>query len=156
MKAIHVVAATLAAGATVAGAAGAAPPAKDTSFGSFTFEDTATCPGITITQHNEERDTTLEFSATRVAIQRHGVATLSANGKALTSNFSAKIFIDDPDTVKVVGTVYNIQVPGSGSVLLDAGNVIFDFETGDVIHLAGPHQQLSGDVAPLCDYLADP
>jgi hypothetical protein len=47
-------------------------------------------------------------------------------------------------------------VPGSGSVLLDAGNVIFGLETGDVIHLAGPHQQLSGDVAALCDYLADP
>jgi hypothetical protein len=155
MKAIHVVAATLAAAATVAGAARAAPPAKDTSFGSFTFEDTTTCPGITITQHNEERDTTLEFSPTRLEIQRHGVATLTANGKTLTSNFSAQIFIDS-NTVKVVGTVYNIQVPGAGSVVMDAGNVGFDFETGEVLYVHGPHQQLSGDVAALCGYLADP
>jgi hypothetical protein len=156
MKVMHILAALLAVAATVAGAARAAPPAKDTSFDSFTFEDTSTCPGITITQHNEERDTVLEFSATRLAIQRHGVATLSANGKTLTSNFSAKIFIDEPNTVRVVGTVYNIQVPGAGNVLLDAGNVAFDFETGETLYVHGPHQQFSGDVAALCGYLADP
>ena len=156
MKTIHLLAATLAVAATVAGAATAATPEKDTSFGSFTFEDTTTCPGITITQHNEERDTVLEFSASRLAVQRHGVATLSANGKTLTSNFSAKIFIDDPNTVNVVGTVYNIQVPGAGAVLLDAGNIGFDFDTGAVLYVHGPHQQFSGDVAALCDYLADP
>lgn len=156
MKTIHLLAATLAVAATVAGAATAASPAKDTFFDSFTFEDTSTCPGITITQHNEERDTVVEFSATRLAIQRHGVATLSANGKTLTSNFSAKIFIDDPNTVKVVGTVYNVQVPGAGSVLLDAGNIGFDFDTGEVLYIHGPHEQFSGDVAELCGYLADP
>ena len=156
MKTIHLLAATLAVAATVAGAATAASPAKDTFFDSFTFEDTSTCPGITITQHNEERDTVVEFSATRLAIQRHGVATLSANGKTLTSNFSAKVFIDDPNTVKVVGTVYNVQVPGAGSVLLDAGNIGFDFDTGEVLYIHGPHEQFSGDVAELCGYLADP
>jgi hypothetical protein len=156
MKAIYALVATLALAVTAAGAASAAPPTKDTSFNSFTFEDTGTCPGITITQHNEERDTSIEFSATRLLIQRHGVATIAANGKTLTSNFSAQIFIDDPNTVKVVGTVYNIQVPGAGSVLLDAGNVSFDFETGEVLYVNGPHQQLSGDVAALCGYLADP
>jgi len=156
MKTIHLLAATLAVAASVAGAATAASPAKDTFFDSFTFEDTSTCPGITITQHNEERDTVVEFSATRLAIQRHGVATLSANGKTLTSNFSAKIFFDVPNSVKVVGTVYNIQVPSAGNVLLDAGNIAFDFETGDLLYVHGPHQQFSGDVGALCGYLADP
>jgi hypothetical protein len=156
MKTIHLLAATLAVAASVAGAATAAPPAKDTFSDSFTFEDTSTCPGITITQHNEERDTVVDFSATRTTIQRHGVATLSANGKTLTSNFSAKIFFDVPNSVKVVGTVYDIQVPGAGNVLLDAGNIAFDFETGQLLYVHGPHQQFSGDVAALCGYLADP
>jgi hypothetical protein len=156
MRTIHILAATLAVASTVAGAATAAPPAKDTFSDSFSFEDTSTCPGITITQHNEERDTIVDFSATRTTIQRHGVATLSANGKTLTSNFSAKIFFDVPNSVKVVGTVYNIQVPGAGNVLLDAGNISFDFETGELLYLHGPHQQFSGDVAALCGYLADP
>jgi hypothetical protein len=156
MRTIHILAAALAVASTVAGTATAAPPAKDTFSDSFSFEDTSTCPGITITQHNEERDTVVEFSATRLAIQRHGVATFSANGKTLTSNFSAKIFFDVPNSVKVVGTVYNIQVPGAGNVLLDAGNIAFDFETGDLLYVHGPHQQFSGDVGALCGYLADP
>ena len=141
----------------VVSSAAAAPPAKSTSFQSFTFEDSSTCPGITITQHNEERDTFIEFSPTSLRIQRHGVATLTANGKVLTSNFSAMIFIEETTTlVRVVGTVYNVQVPGRGNVLLDAGNIVMDVSTDPptVVHTAGPHQQFSGDVAGLCDYLS--
>jgi hypothetical protein len=133
----------------------AAPPDKVTVSSSFGFADTTTCPGTTIMQWNEERDTIIEFADGVVHIQRHGIATLEANGKTLTSNFSAKIFLD-ATTVKVVGTVYNIQVPGGGNLLLDAGNVVVDVSTGSptVLHLAGPHQQFSGDVAGLCAYLA--
>jgi hypothetical protein len=140
--------------AFIASAASAAPPEKDVFFDSFSFEDTWTCLGITIVQSNEERDTVIEFSATRLWIQRQGVATLTANGKKLTSNFSAMILIDlDVERVKVVGTVYNIQVPGAGNVLLDAGSVVFDDSTGSIVRIGGPHQQLTGDVGALCSYL---
>ena len=145
--------------ATGAAAAWANPPVKVVFFDSFTFDDTWTCPGITITQHNEERDTIVEFSPTKLQIQRLGVATLTANGKTLTSNFSAKIFLDPTTTeVKVVGTVYNVQVPGRGNMLLDAGNIVIDVSTDPptIVHIGGPHQQFSGDVAELCGYLAAP
>jgi hypothetical protein len=145
--------------ATGAAAAWANPPVKVVFFDSFTFDDTWTCPGITITQHNEERDTIVEFSPTKLQIQRLGVATLTANGKTLTSNFSAKIFLDPTTTeVKVVGTVYNVQVPGRGNMLLDAGNIVIDVSTDPptIVHVGGPHQQFSGDVAELCGYLAAP
>ncbi|HEU0246989.1 MAG TPA: hypothetical protein VFR38_07865 [Gaiellaceae bacterium] len=134
----------------------AAPPTKETFFSSFSFEDTWTCPGTTIVQSNEERDTIVEFSPTRLRIQRHGVATLAANGKTLTSNFSAMIFEDwSVSQVKVVGTVYNIQVPGGGSLLLDAGKVVIDlFTDPPTFRIAGPHQQFLGDVSALCAYLA--
>jgi hypothetical protein len=137
--------------------ASADTPSRDRWFDSFSFQDDWTCPGTTIVQSNEERDTFTELSPTSWRFQRHGVATLQANGKTLTSNFSAQIF-QDPTTpvVKVVGTVYNIQVPGGGSILLDAGNVVMDVSTNPpaVLHLAGPHQQFSGDVAALCGYFA--
>jgi len=142
-----------------ASVATAEAPTKDTSFSSFSFEDRTTCPGITIVQSNEERDTTIEFSSTDLWIQRHGLATISANGKTLTSNFSAMIFVDATSpTVKVAGTVYNIQVPGAGNVLLDAGELVLDVSTDPptVLHVAGPHEQFSGDVDALCGYLADP
>ena len=141
----------------MASVATAGAAAKDTSFFSFSFEDTTTCPGITIVQSNDERDTTIEFADGRAQIQRHGVATLEANGKSLTSNFSATIFLDPTTSlVKVVGTVYNIQTPGGGNVLLDAGNIVLDVTTDPptVLHVGGPHQQFSGDVAALCSYFA--
>jgi hypothetical protein len=143
----------------LASIATAADPTKDTFFSSFSFEDTSTCPGITIVQSNEERDTILDLAPTSVHIQRHGVASLEANGKTLTSNFSATIFIDPTSSlVKVVGTVYNIQIPGGGNVLLDAGDIVMDvsMDPPTVVHVGGPHQQFFGDVGALCGYLADP
>jgi hypothetical protein len=136
----------------------ASPPTQDTFVSSFSLVDTTTCPGITILQSNEERDTITEFSPTRLHIQRHGVATFEANGKTLTSNFSAVIIEDwDVSQVKVVGTVYNIQVPGAGSLLLDAGKVVVDLSTDPpTFTVIGPHQQFTGDVAALCAYFAAP
>ena len=157
MRALLTVAITALAALALTASASADPPGKDRWFASFSFEDDWTCPGTTIVQSNEERDTFTELSPTSTLFQRHGVATLAANGKTLTSNFSAMI-IQDPTTpvVKVVGTVYNIQVPGGGRLLLDAGNVVMDVSTDPptVLHLGGPHQQFSGDVAALCGYFA--
>jgi hypothetical protein len=137
--------------------ASADTPSRDRWFDSFSFEDDWTCPGTTIVQSNEERDTFTELAPTSWRFQRHGVATLEANGKTLTSNFSATIF-QDPTTsvVRVVGTVYNVQVPGGGLVLLDAGNLVMDVSSDPptVLHMGGPHQQFSGDVAALCGYFA--
>lgn len=143
--------------ALVAASASADTPSRDRWFDSFSFEDDWTCPGTTIVQSNEERDTYAELSPTSTRFQRHGVATLEANGKTLTSNFSATVFQDPTTTVvKVVGTVYNVQVPGAGHVLIDAGNVVLDVSTDPptVLHMGGPHQQFTGDVAALCGYLA--
>jgi hypothetical protein len=144
------------ASSALAASAWADPSGKDRWFASFSFEDDWTCPGTTIVQSNEERDTFTELSPTSSHFQRHGVATLAANGKTLTSNFSAMIVQDPTTIVKVVGTVYNIQVPGGGNVLLDAGAIVMDVSTDPptLLHVAGPHQQLSGDVASLCGYFA--
>ena len=157
MRAFLAVALAGAAGLTVAGSASADPPTKDRWFASFPFVDDWTCPGTAIVQSNEERDTLTEFSPTRWQFQRHGVATLEANGKTLTSNFSATIMFDPTTTVvKVVGTVYNIQMPGAGNVLLDAGNIVMDVSTDPptILRVGGPHQQFSGEVGALCEYLS--
>jgi hypothetical protein len=157
MYKLAALAGALVAAFALAGVAVADPPSKEVFPGSFSFDDTTTCPGITIHQSNEERDTVIVFSPTRVQVQRHGIATITANGKTLTSNFSAKIMFDPTTTVtKVVGTVYNVQVPGLGRVLLDAGSIVFDFSSDPptVLHVGGPHQQFSGDVAAFCSYLA--
>jgi hypothetical protein len=159
MRAFLTIAIGVTAALIIAASASADPPSRDRWFDSFSFQDDWTCPGTTILQSNEERDTFTELSPTSWRFQRHGVARLAANGKTLTSNFSATIF-QDPTTpvVKVVGTVYNVQVPGGGNVLLDAGSIVMDVSTNPptVLHMGGPHQQFSGDVAGFCDYLATP
>ena len=67
-----VTAATL---ALIASAASAAPPTKDVFYDSFSFEDTWTCPGITIVQSNEERDTIVEdFVAPQIGVCKHVIA----------------------------------------------------------------------------------
>ena len=116
MYKLAALAGALVAAFALAGVAVADPPSKEVFPGSFSFDDTTTCPGITIHPSNEERDT----------------------------------------VTKVVGTVYNVQVPGLGRVLLDAGSIVFDFSTDPptVLHVSGPHEQFSGDVAAFCSYLA--
>jgi hypothetical protein len=87
------------------------------------------------------------------------LAHLSANGKTVTDNDHFTVMFDPTTTVtKFVGTVFNIQAPGVGKLLVDAGNLIYDTSTDPptVIHIGGPHPAFFGDVAGLCDYLADP
>ena len=139
--------------------ASAAPPTKESSTFSDTFVDTDTCPGVSINTSLTETDTIITFSATRVQFHVKSIFQLSANGKTLTDNDDFTIMFDPTTTVfKYVGTVFNIQAPGVGNLLVDAGNLIFDVSTDPptVTHIGGPHPAFFGDVAGLCDYLADP
>lgn len=65
----------------------------------------------------------------------------------------------DSGTVTNVGLVWNLNVPGHGVVALDAGSLVFDLTTLEVLHEGGPHQVLHGlDVwgpdGVVCTYLA--
>jgi hypothetical protein len=139
--------------------ASAAAPTKESNTFSDTFVDTDTCPGVTINGSFTETDTIITFSATSVQIHVSEVVQLSANGKTVIDNDHFTIMLDPTTTVnKYVGTVFNIQAPGVGNLLVDAGNIIFDFSTdpSTVIHIGGPHPAFFGDVAAFCAYLADP
>ena len=48
------------------------------------------------------------------------------------------------------------RVPGAGVVLLDAGRVVIDLATDDVLFEAGQHQFLEGDADAFCSYFAGP
>ena len=148
-------------GCTLALAASAAAdsPSKEVAHVTFEFDDAGTCPRTTIHWAYDERDTYSEFSPTKALFRRHGAAILSANGKTLTHNFSASVFIDPTtDIVKVTGTIFNIQAPGVGNLLVDSGSIVVDNSTDPptVLHIGGPHPAFYGDVAALCDYFADP
>ena len=69
-------------------------------------------------------------------------STASANGKTLSTNYPL-VFITRGDDADIrVGLRNAYHVPGAGVVLLDAGRLILDVETGDVIFEAGQHELL--------------
>ncbi len=87
-------------------------------------------------------------------------ATATANGKTLSTNYPLTIhtsFVGGEEDLRLeLGLRNAYTVPGAGVVLLDAGRVIIDQATGDVLFEAGQHQFLEGDAEAFCDYFADP
>ena len=88
-------------------------------------------------------------------------ATATANGKTLATNYPlvAITSIDENDEADFrieLGLRNAYTVPGAGVVLIDAGRVIIDQATGEVLFEAGQHQFLNGDGDAFCDYFADP
>ena len=80
-------------------------------------------------------------------------STASANGKTLLTNYPL-VFITRGDGDIRVGLRNAYHVPGAGVVLLDAGNLILDIDTGDVVFEAGQHELLNGSVDDFCGYFA--
>ena len=45
----------------------------------------------------------------------------------------------DSGTIRTTGLITRVSLPGGGSILLDAGTILEDFATGDLLHEGGPH-----------------
>jgi len=150
---VCMLAATLALGVS---ATAAAPEITKFSF-TDSYVDTVTCPGIPIETELTGRVTIKEFSETRVQVHQNLVYRATANGKSFTDNESFTVFANPQTGVqKFAGTVINIQIPGHGNVLHDAGVLVADFSTDPptVFHEGGPHPQFHDGYGALCDYLA--
>jgi hypothetical protein len=135
-------------------AASAAAPERE-SF-SFTFTQTQMCHGIMIEGSVTGTEIFLQETPELVVRHENAVTTLAANGKTLTDNNAFNVVVDLANGVFTYrGVVFNIQVPGVGRLLMDAGILIFAAD-GNVFFQGGPHPAFYGDVAALCEYLADP
>ena len=53
----------------------------------------------------------------------------------------------------VRGMLFNVTIPGQGSVLADVGRIVVASHQG-VVFVAGPHQEESGDTAAFCAALS--
>lgn len=78
----------------------------------------------------------------RARIYGHGSGTFvnSVTGASNTGS-SPSIYFQDyiAGTTTIVGRLNHNNLPGEGNVALDAGRIVFDMETGEVIFSAGPH-----------------
>ena len=78
-------------------------------------------------------------------------SSATANGKTLTTNYPL-VFITYSDADIRVGLRNAYHVPGAGVVLLDAGRLILDPVTGEVVFEAGQHEIVEGSVDAFCGY----
>lgn len=93
-----------------------------------------------------------------VNLSDNGTATNPANGKTVKGHDAWTIIVEfengEPVTDTTVGLVFHFNAPGHGIVLIDAGRVVFDLQTSEVVVVNGPHQALEGDFAALCAALS--
>lgn len=152
MKKLALLVALVATALGFAATASAGAPAVFTVPISDSFVDTDICGAslpVTTTVSGTIRFTTFADGSQI----RHGdiTVTLAANGKTLTNNQYFNVFLTDT-TRTIVGAIVTYNVPGYGTLQLDAGRLVLGPD--GVLFEAGPHQGFNGDVAGLCSYLS--
>jgi hypothetical protein len=122
---------------------------------SFSLVDHSLCGFAIDESATGEIDMTI-FSDGHQIWHVHRLSTFSANGKTLSSNANFTRFIDPnaPQLVNDSGTIFNVQIPGEGAVFLQAGKLLLDQSTGQVIFDAGPADFVNGNTAAFCSYLS--
>jgi hypothetical protein len=81
----------------------------------------------------------------------------TANDKTLTTNAPAVVVESFEHATELVLGLHNAyHVPGEGVVLLDAGRILIDLQTGQALSEAGPHQLFAGNAQAFCGFFTDP
>lgn len=94
-------------------------------------------------------------------IRFEGTLTNTATGTSVRST-GHRLIVDDVRRERTIEAgVQLASAPGTGVVLLDAGRLVFDwngtpdnFDDDELVFVAGPHEELSGETAELCATLA--
>lgn len=89
---------------------------------------------------------------------------LTQGGVAITNTLTGKTFSSPTagltkyslDSASVSGLIAHINIPGEGQIMIDAGQVVFDLNTGERVFEAGRHDYMDGNWQALCDALANP
>jgi hypothetical protein len=117
-----------------------------------TFLDNGT---FKLTTFNDDAGNPVKSVATNYRVRYTVSAT--AQGRTLTTNAPAVVIESfEQGTELVLGLHNAYHVPGNGVVLLDAGRILIDQQTGEVIFEAGPHELFAGDADAFCRFFADP
>jgi hypothetical protein len=150
------------------GTAAATPPISAVVSADTTFTNTFDCPfPLQETVSGSYKDT-LYFDAAGNLVkeiltgQFGGPLTVTwtnlATGLTLSSHEAAPLTVYyNPDgsfaSLQNVGLIFNVTIPGQGTVLLDVGRIVIVRHQG-IVFVAGPHQEESGDTAAFCAALA--
>jgi hypothetical protein len=88
----------------------------------------------------------------RIAALFQGTLTNPETGESIGGQQELVIFLDveQPTQETWAGLRFRAVFPGAGAVLLDAGRLVFDAETGEIFFEAGPHQVFHEDFEAYC------
>jgi hypothetical protein len=136
----------------IAGTAKAARPTVEPI--EYSFVDDESCPGTAIEVNGTGRVIIYEETEDTFVAHFNIYETDTANGKTVVNNQAYNVRFTD-NVARFTGTVFNIQAPGAGNVLTDAGILIFDADSGEVLFEGGPHPAYRS-LQSLCDYFSDP
>jgi hypothetical protein len=152
----------------LAGQAAAAQPLSTIVNVDVTFTNTFDCPfPLRESFSGSYKDTlyldaagdpTMEILTAQYGGSLEVTWTNPANGATLSSIEAAPLVVYyNPDgsfaSLQNVGLIFNVTIPGQGTVLLDAGRIDIVRHQG-VVFEAGPHQEEEGDTAAFCAALA--
>jgi hypothetical protein len=88
----------------------------------------------------------------RISALFQGTLTNPTTGESIRGQQELIIFLDveQPTQETWAGLRFRAVFPGAGAVLLDAGRLVFDAETGGVFFEAGKHQVFHEDFEAYC------
>jgi hypothetical protein len=149
-------------------AASATPPTSTIMTADATFANTFDCAfPLTETVTGSFKDT-LYFDAAGnpvkeiLTAQYGGPLTVTwtnpLSGVILSSHEAAPLIVYyNPDgsfqSLQNVGVLFNVTIPGQGTVLLDVGRIVIVRHQG-IVFEAGPHQEENGDTSAFCAALS--
>jgi hypothetical protein len=92
----------------------------------------------------------------RIAALFEGTLTNPETGESIRGQQELIIFVDLEQATEETwaGLRFRAVFPGAGAVLLDAGRLIFDTNTGEVLFEAGPHQVFHEDFEAYCAHFS--
>jgi hypothetical protein len=96
---------------------------------------------VSVTTFLDQAGTPVKFKEQLVF---NGQFTNETTGQTLLERDSNTLFQDlQSSLVTIVGLPFRLFIPGAGIVLRDAGKIVFDPATGEVLFDAGPNPYLS-------------
>jgi hypothetical protein len=126
------------------------------------FPSEPLCEDFTVTSQFQVTRTTTQYydqEGTLLREVRHviftGSQTNDENGTSLPVNGTFHVVLDFVAlTFTATGSARHVTVPGSGIVLNDSGRTVSSLIDDSPLFMAGPHQDLLGDYATICEALA--
>jgi hypothetical protein len=165
---VKVALALAAAALLVPAAASATQPVATIVGADATFTNTFDCPfALTETVSGSYKDTVYYDGAGNpikevLTAQYGGPLTVTwtnpLSGATLSSHEAAPLIVNynadgSFQSLENVGLLFNVTIPGQGTVLLDVGRIVIVRHQG-VVFEAGPHQEENGDTAAFCAALS--